>query len=218
MRKFYLFLFCWVSTWAQINKNGDFQIWNREIFLQHFNPPWSWYVMWEGRWGDDASKLYHTILQAEVIYKPVKWLSIAPGYRQSLRRFPLNSNHWKPEYSPITDVICAARASGWEFVDRNRVQYIIFQSDPSHWLYRNRIRIIPPWNFSNHCINPFVDNEFFFRQDFGFNEDRLCGGFLIWIRGNLSGQLYYMARFQKNLNPTQWVHQNILNITLLFAY
>lgn len=216
MKKFFLFFLLVSAGWAQIDKNGDFQIWTREIIKKHFNPTWAFLIMQENRIGDDASKLFHIFLHAQGIYKPTQWLGIAPGYRQSWRRFPLNSNHWLPEYSPLIDVTFVMRPGDWQFVDRNRVQYRVIDSDPSHWLYRNRFRIIPPWSFTRFCLNPFIDNEILFHQRFGFDEDRLCGGFLLWIYENLSGQLYYMCRFLKK--EPHWIHTNVLNVTLLLAY
>lgn len=219
MKKFWIFLLSWAGLYAQIDSNGDFQIWNREVIRQHFDSRWSWYLMSECRFGDNASKLFYTFLQVQGIYKPASWVAIAAGYRQGIRRFPFTGNQWKFEYSPLVDVTFVAKTHGWEFVNRNRCQYIIFQSDPSHWQYRNRFRIITPWSFSKFRITPFVDNEWFFMERHGYNQDRLCGGLMMLLRGNLSGQLYYMARFLKeDLPKTHWVHQNVLNITLLLAY
>lgn len=205
-----------MPVWAQIDKDGDFQIWSREIVKKHFNPQWAFLFMQENRIGDDAKKIYHIYLQTQVIYNPVRWLGISPGYRQSWRRLPLNSTRWKPEYCPMLDMSFILRPGEWEFVDRNRVEYRILGSDPSHWIYRNRFRIIPPLRLTRFWFNPFVDNEIFIHQRYGFDEDRISGGLLMRVYENLSGQLYYTCRFQKK--DLGWIHQNILNITLLLSY
>lgn len=219
MKKIFTYLLLSSALFSEINSNGDFQIWAREIVKVHITPKWAFYELCEGRFGDNASKLYHTLMQVEGLYTPIPGITMGLGYRQSLRRYPLQSNHWKPEYSPLADVFIRTYLSDWELHDRNRVQYVIFQPLPrSRWLYRNRFRIVPPWNFTKYKINPFIDNEVFFFEQRGFNQDRLCCGLLMQFTNSCGGQIYYMARFEKRENPTYWVHQNILNLTLLLSY
>lgn len=216
--RFIFFLLTLSPLCAYVNQNGDFQIWTREYIRGHITPHWDISVMQENRIGDHASKPYHIFLQAQGIYRPAPWIGLAPGYRQSWRRFPLDSSRWRPEYSPMFDVMLRWHLGEWEFSDRNRVQYIIFQSDPAHWLYRNRFRIVTPWHFTRFCFTPFIDNEWFFQERYGFDQDRLSAGLMTWIYKNLSGQIYYMRRFEKTGADLHWIHQNILNITLLLAY
>lgn len=215
MKKIFFFLFFVSGLTAQINSDGDFQIWNREIVNVHFSKQWTLYSFAESRIGDDASKLYEAFLHAELDYKAASWIAFGPGYRQAIIRAPINSNHWEPIYIPLVSVMLFFKLRDWEFSDRNRVQYEVAKSIPYPWLYRNRFRIVPPWSFTPLCINPFIDNEIFIYQGHGFVEDRLCSGLLFWLHDNLSGQLYYMCRFQK---PNHWIHQNVLNISLLLAY
>ena len=143
-----------------------------------------------------------------MIYVPTKWIAIAPGYRQAAIRFPLDSTHWEPEYSPLLDISFKWEAREWLFANRNRAQYIIFGPNPNRWLYRNRFRIMTPWHFTKFRFTPYIDNEWFFLQDFGFNQDRLVAGLMMILRGNLSGQLAYMRRYQKLVD--QWIHQKFL--------
>jgi hypothetical protein len=205
-----------MALFAQVNKDGDFQIWTRYFLKKHFAPTWSATLYSELRWGDDASTLYLVIGQIQGTYSPLSWLSLSPAYRQSWRRFPLDSSHWEPEYRPMFDLTFKTPFAGWQISDRNRVEYIIFRSDPEHWVYRNRLRFVLPWSFAYRIFNPFIDNEIFIRQRLGFHEDRLSAGFLSLIYENLGGQIYYMARFQKA--AAGWIHQNILVLSLLLAF
>ncbi len=203
---------------AQINRNGDFQIWCWNFAAKQFSPEWMLLSLFEFRVGDEASKFYRASFSIEPIYTPVKWLGLAPGYRQVGLRFPINSNHWKPEYTPFADVFFFLFPSKWQLIDRNRVEYRILDSDPVHWVYRNRIRIVPPRTFTSFQINPYLENEIFIRQRRGLNEDRLTVGLMSHIYKNLSGELSYMARFQKQHLSRDWIHQNILNIVFFLAF
>lgn len=131
------------------------------------HPEWSLLSYLEFRWGDNASKLYRTSLLLEAIYQPCPWLGLAPGYRQVWLRVPLNSDHWRPEYTPLADIYFFLTPSDWEITNRNRIEYRILENDPIRWVYRNRIRIVPPWNFTSLEITPFIENEIFIRESRG---------------------------------------------------
>ncbi len=218
LKKFFTLLLLPCLLCSQVDKNGDFQIWSWNFAAKQFSPEWTLLTLWEFRLGNDASKFYRTSLSVEPIYTPVEWIGLAPGYRQAWLRDPVNSNHWKTEYTPFGDVFFFLFPGKWQLVDRNRVEYRIRKSDPIHWVYRNRLRVITPWSFTSHQINPFFENEIFIRQRRGLNEDRLTCGFLSNIYENLSGELSYMARFRKQHPSGTWIHQNVLNIVLFLAF
>lgn len=201
---------------GQIDKNGDFQIWNRYFFDIPIVTSLSSFTTIEFRYGDDASKLYLTYVQTQFLYKPFRWLKIGPGYRQYWQRSPLTSSHFEPGYSPLTDITFILRLASWEFRDRNRIQYIIFRSDPSYWLYRNRLRLIPPWSATRFQITPFIENEIFIRQGQGFHQNRTSTGFLFLMNKSIGGEVYYMLRFLKR--EPNWTYQNVVNIALLFNF
>ena len=217
LKKFFPLLLFPLALWSQIDRSGDFQIWSWNFVSYQINPEWMLLSMVEFRAGDDASKIYRTSLSVEPVYTPVQWIGLAPGYRQSWSRVPVNSKHWKPEYTPFGDLFFFLFPGKWELVNRNRIEYRIRKNDPIHWVYRNRLRIILPWAFTSLQINPFIENEIFIRQRRGLNEDRLTAGLLSNIYKNLSGEISYMARFQKQLSGT-WIHQNVLNIVLFLAF
>ncbi len=216
MKRIFLFLVFTIPCLAEINSNGDFQIWNRNYLLNHINPQWSIRTVTEFRWGDNASKFYYTYLQSQFAYHPVHWINLAAGYRQIWRRHPVNSNHWRPEYSPLADITFDFRFAEWEIMNRNRLQYMLIKDDPHHWLYRNRFRLIFPWHPTSHKITFFADEEVFIRQGIGVEENRVSGGSFFSIHGNLAGQLFYTYRLLRGI--PSWTYQNVLNISLLLSY
>jgi hypothetical protein len=205
------------SAFARIDQNGDFQVWARSFTETELSDHWAVQVWGEMRWGDNASKLFYNYLQGQIVYRPAWWMFIAPGYRQGLRRFPLSSNHWEFEYAPIVDVaFILLQKAGWEVRDRNRVEYILFDSDPNHWLYRNRLRVITPWTFTGWNLNPYIENEVFWRQARGVNQDRVSTGFMMQFSEHVGGETSYILRLQKQ--ETGWVHQNVLNLMLVMFF
>ena len=217
-RKLYLYFLYFLPAflYPTINQNGDFQIWDRVFLEKPITEKWKFLTVIEQRWGDNATKLFFTYIQPQIAYIPAEWVIIAPGYRQVYQRYPVASNHWRPQYSPLIDVQFRVGFAGWKIEDRNRVQYRILKGDPSHWLYRNRFRITTPDFLQKPKMCFFTDNEVFWYQITGISEDRFSTGFMMHIYGNIAGDLFYMARFQKL--GSEWIHQNILNISLLFAF
>lgn len=202
-------------AWSQVNRNGDFQIWDRTFFLKHLNKQWLSYSFIEFRFGDNASELYQYFIHTQMIYRPLPFLSIGPGYRQIWQKI-LTTGKWQTGESPLLDLAFVYRFKGWELRDRNRVQYVIFPHNPSHWWYRNRMRFVTPSFFETRNIAFFLDNEFFWRQTLGVNEDRLSAGFMFEMLKHLAGELFYMARFLK-VDP-HWNYMTILNIALVFSF
>ena len=216
MRYKFLALFLPFFANAFVDQNGDFQIWARTEFWNYFSPKAFTLIEAETRWGDTASKLFLTYIQAQIAYLPVPWFYFAPGYRQQFQRYPVVSNHWEFHYLPLIDATFLWPVT-WTLSNRNRLMYSIIDSNPSHWIYRNRLRFIIPWSFAYSRIKPFVENEIFIRQRNGFYEDRLSGGFMIAINNHFTGRIQYLCRFQKN-SVNHWIHQNILQMALVGTF
>jgi len=201
-----------VLAFAQINQNGDFQVWARSFNEVELNDTFGVQVWGEMRWGDNGSKLYFNYLQGQMVYRPAWWMFVAPGYRQVVRRLPTNSNHWAFQYVLLVDVAFVVwKYNGWEVRDRNRVEYIIVQTENNPWQYRNRLRLLAP-ELGGWCI-PYVENEIFWRQTRGINQDRVSGGMIVQFSEHVGSEVSYILRFQKRAED--WVHQNVLNLMLV---
>lgn len=196
--------------------NGDFQIWNRYEFHTPFHPQWTFTSQFEWRYGDDASKLFLMYAQGQISYKPVSWLTITPTYRQTW--LLQTTNTWLPEYYPFLETTLSFPIGKWRIENRNRLVYRTLRTEPSsHWIERNRIRIVGPWHYTVLKLTPFVENEIFIMQRYGFNEDRASAGLFMPFYKHVEVDLYYMRRFQKLL-IVGWVRYNILNIALNISF
>jgi len=112
----------------------------------------------------------------------------------------------------LLDVVLMKTFSEWSFSDRSRWQYIQVGPVPWHWLYRNRFRIIAPPVARSPMIVIFTDNEIFWREKRGINQDRLSFGTMIGLNETVGGELFYMARFWKRAQG--WIYQTVFNVRL----
>ena len=196
---------------AAVAGNGDIQLWTRSYFDGPISRQWDWQFVFETRWGNDASTLYYWYLQPQLFYQPAEWISIEPGYRQGFSKH-LISDNWVLEYAPLLDVVLMKTVAEWSFSDRSRWQYSQVGSVPWHWLYRNRFRIVSPPIVRSPLIWLFTDNEIFWREKRGINQDRLSFGTMILLNETVGGELFYMDRFWKR--APGWIYQTVFNVRL----
>ena len=212
---FLIGLFLPIFAWPAVNQNGDFQIWQRNFLIKHCAPQWSFWVVSELRWGSNASQFYHAILHGQLYYAPAPWIVLGPGYEQVWTK-ETTLISWEKEFIPLFDAIFRARFHTWEIQDRSRLEYVIIDSNPFHWLYRNRFRIIAPPMRQNPKVAFFTDNEFFWFEAHGVNEDRLSAGLMIQWQDNWGAESFYMARFLKQLDG--WSYNTVAAFSLLFSF
>lgn len=213
-----LFLFSFfllpVLVFARLNDNGDFQIWDHHYLDFKVNEEFHLHLAAEFRWGDDSSKLYVKYGEILFIYRPLKWLEIVPGYRHLYVRFLRDDFKWKLIYSPLFDLLFYFPVAPWGLSDRSRVQYLIIEGRDNRWVYRNRIHLTFP--YSDYYVNPFIDNEFFWTEGRGFDQNRLRSGLEVNFSEHVKGRLFYMLRYLKVSDG--WNYQNVLVTQLNFQF
>jgi hypothetical protein len=187
---------------GQLNENGDFQVWSFLSVENRFAKTWHSRLWGVARWGDDASQLYFTYAQGQIVYTK-NWFEVAPGYRQE---YHISANQWEPVYAPLCDIFFTLIGK-WEIEDRNRIIYHMPKNAEKHWSYRNRIRLLSPAIPSFFSIKLFLDNEFFFREKVGFNQNRLSIGVLGTPLSFLNVRVNYMYRSLKSSEV--WIHHNV---------
>lgn len=215
MKFFKAFYLLPLFLFGAVNQKGDTQVWQRISCNKKLSQNVNLLVLQETRFGDDVSEFYYAFVQALVSYSVYPWLSIAPGYRQIYKRSPLSSSHFRPEYSPMMDVSFKTHIKDFELVNRNRVQYLIFHSNHYPWVYRNLTRLKSPWKWTRFAITPYVEDELFFREGVGFQENRATIGFLKKFSNSVSLDLFYIARLIKVSND--WNYNNVIGVKLNFS-
>lgn len=216
MKNFIYLLLFPLFAFGRINGPADYQIWQRTILTAKMAHQWDFLLTEETRFGDNITKFYYTYLQANFSYIANQWVTLSPGYRQVYKRSPLSSTQWRPEYSPMIDIYFNWKKNNWKFSDRSRIQYLIFESNPDHWVYRNQLRITTPWKVTSFEANPYIEEEVFFRQNQGFVENRVTFGFSEQMTKHVVMDFFYIARYLKN-SPS-WVYNNIFGFNLKLNY
>lgn len=203
-----------VKGWGQINKNNDWQIWALGSVGKGFNNNMAVRIDTEYRFGDDASKLYFAYIQGFIEYEPSSFCLVAPGYRQEWIRSSTHS--WRKTYNPLVDTTFIFRRSYFFITDRNRVQYQFLKEETNRWIYRNRFRITFTTEVKGIGIDPFIDNEIFFVEKRGINQNRASIGCLFIFNELFQSRIFYLLRHLKR--EGHWTHQNVMNLHLYFAF
>ncbi len=198
---------------STFNKKNDFQVWEHQQITWMPTPTTTLYFQTEFRWGDDASILYFSYLQGGISVSPCNWLTVAPGYRQGAA---LRPDHRRiPVYNPLLDATLKFKICNWTLEDRSRVQYLIPESGPDLWQYRNRIELFSPWKVGRYQFNPYLSEEMFFREYFGFAENRFAVVGRFTFSHLFQSDVMYMLRYIKF--PT-WRPTHVLRLCLYFDY
>jgi hypothetical protein len=198
------------TIYGQVNHNGDFQVWSYLSIEKEINSAWRSRFLGVMRWGDDASTLYFTYAQWQAVYRN-KDLEIAPGYRQEYFK---PGREWFARYNPLIDITLFFPCTTWRWEDRNRFVYQIPQNVSSSLIYRNRLRVTSPELTSFFKLKLFLEDEVFFQEGVGFNQNRVAIGLVGSLTSYLDGRLYYMYRTLKQ--GSTWTYQNVLAFHFYF--
>lgn len=223
MKKLSLFLILTalplLSFAARLNGEGDFQIWNSYSSLAPVSENVKIDFFDEFRYGKDASFFYFFQLRMHLSWKIKPWLSIEPTYRQLFSRNDITPDLWSTVFNPIAGFVIHHDFYGYKFSSRNWVLLRLVNKNfgKTTWEYRNRFQVITPWTFSPWKITPFFSDEVFFRERFGFFENRFIAGVMTPFHKNLDFVCAYLLRTTKDPNRN-FINTNILSLSLLFGF
>lgn len=195
--------------YAQVNHNGDFQIWEYLSVEKELVNSLSSRLIGVMRWGDDASRFYFAYGQWQLVYRK-KCIEVAPGYRQEYFR---PGKIWLDRKNPMLDVTFFLPGK-WRLEDRHRVIYHIREDLPSIFIYRNRLRLTTPEVDACLKLQFFIDDEIFYLEDLGFAQNRVSVGIFCGASSWVKGRAYYMYRNLKQGNI--WTYQNVLAFHVYF--
>lgn len=174
---------------SKINSNNDHGIWLTEQ-VETDGPESSLFKNWhfiysfQQRWGADYKILYFYEYQFLAQYNLTsylkEWFNICPegflrafslgaGYRaiHQLKKNTLGDFHWVWGSLPLVYANINFEVRGWKFNNRLMGQYIEYskQHYKAHGTGRYRLWIYTPWKFTRFQINPWINNEWFFRNN-----------------------------------------------------
>lgn len=124
-------------------------------------------------------------------------------------------DRWVETHRFNIDAILKLQSGGFNFSNRARV---MFNTDNSEWLYRNRVRLTKPVKLFDRSFTPFVSNEFFFDLSSAedYNQNRASLGVAMGFFFNSRFTLAYMARGRKAKG--KWSNTNVLETALGISF
>ena len=215
MLKVWIFLFSLVifPLFGVVNGNGDFQIWNREMFKFDLNKSMTIETEGEFRFADNASLLHYVHEQTSFVYRYRDWLVIKPAYRQVwVRNEP---TAWHTIFDPLFEIkLRAWFGSNVELTNRYMVQGLFRPHSHNNWQYRVKLRLA--YHFKEIRSRLYVDDEFFFLSDRGYTQNRFSIGFHKKFNRRLAANLFFMPRWIEI--SSQWNINYILGAYLSFQF
>ncbi len=227
-RLLWLLLLFPVLSFANLHKDGDFQIWQYSVVDSKVTDKFTFRLLDEFRWGNNASQLFFVEARIHLMFHVTPWLSIDPIYRQIYFLSPeeittslstSRKNRWEPEYSPALGLNFTKNVKGFEISDRNWALLLMYDKSfgKNLWEYRNRLKVITPWSFSKLGIRPVISDEIFFLQTRGFRENRFFVGLLTPFNETVNFLIGYQLRSIR-LKRDGWLNTNILRLSLRFGF
>ena len=200
-----------LSIKAYAYDNHDFQVWNTDVEELKVDNRTKIALEEEFRWGDNASQFYYHHYDLGLSYAPRTYLNVGGGYRQV---YELKSGIFRPEEEPYLTVTLLGSLKGFNFDDRNRLEYRHFNYQADTWRYRNKFTVKLPWKCTRMQVQPYVSDEVFigFGTISRFSENRFFSGLSFNLAKNIKTEVYYMLRCTKGID--MWIDSNVLGIKL----
>jgi len=213
---FFGLLFFSVAIPAYAYDNHDFQLWNTDV--QEFKPNKSSKIILEEEfhWGNNAGDFYYQHYDAGYAYMLNKYFNFGGGLRYIKEK---KTDKFRDDSDPYFLFLTYWQLAGFNFSDRTRIEYHYYDYQANFWRFRNKMDIKMPWKFTKFNIQPFIADEVFFRfNGIDLNENRLYAGFAFNITKNLTAELSYLWKANKNSNTTNWTDTNVLSIKTKLSF
>ena len=164
----------------------------------------------ESRFGNSAKEAYFFYGQFGLVYQPKEWVNWALYYRQTAIRVG-DTDTWRVNYVPMTDLTFSWKKDGWELNDRNRYMFLVRDPlfKPNLSLYRNELKLRSP-KIGGTKISSYLSEEIFILQTRGLNQSRTALGITYHCAKEASVDTHFMLRYLKANND--WKPNYVLGI------
>ena len=213
-------LITWFTSFyafASPAKDEDFGIWSQNDIETKLSETIKMKAGEDLRFREHAGLSYYDT-HAGVSWQVVKNLALGAEYLQARQtRVKGKKDVWYWEERPRIYVTPQIKIKGFNFENRNLLEFRIKEEADNTLRYRNMTTITTPWKWTRFEFQPYASNELFFETDRnGLVEDRLYSGLRLHIWRGLGGSLYYLRQYSKNAAAV-WKESNILGIALKVA-
>ncbi len=198
--------------------NGDFQVWNTDGQEKKISENAKITAEEEFRWGDNANQLYYHHYDLGLAYAFNKNFDLSLNYRHIYER---KKGKFRLENEPSINAILKWGLWGFDFSDRNRLEYRHFDYQSDSWRYRNMFAVKFPWKFTKMKIQPYLADEIFLSSSgAALNNNRFYSGLGFTLTKNIRGEIYYLLQHARtvNKNSTNWPFVNVLGTKVKIAF
>lgn len=169
---------------AKLNANNDHGIWLVEDIKAKLSDKWVLLLHFEQRWGSNYRLFWYEENDADLLYditKPIQnWFCLNPagtfkslaigGGCAEVKLIQKNTKgkfHWTWITRPEIEAHLGLQWDGWDLMQRFRGEYQDHNNHhyKKHAIFRWRLILTSPWSFTCLKITPFLNNEFFFRNN-----------------------------------------------------
>jgi hypothetical protein len=205
------------SASAFAYKDGDWQYWNTESVTVKLTDKIDAYVEEEFRFGGDISEFYYQHSHLQLDFKITDWFTLAPAYRQVFELDTMKDN-WFTEYRPMVNGTVKWKCENWDFSNRVRISYRMFDIDKDDvWRFRNKLTIKTPWKWTALKINPWVADEIFLEENqSGVYRNRLYAGVGLKLTEHIKGDVFYL--WQASEKGSSWTDYNVIGTKLKIVF
>ncbi len=128
------------------------------------------------KYGDDMSEFYEQETLVMLAWKATGWLKLGVGYdevqtRKNKARYEevegegapeyeeANDHYWARESRPLVEATLSTSSKGWKISDRNRFEWRSKENQDAYLRYRNRLKVVAPWQWTSWNIAPYASGE-----------------------------------------------------------
>lgn len=191
---------------AQNENSGLDEFWQELFVYRQFSEKVRGELLFNNLYSSQLGN-YDWFLEGKIAYSVLHWLDVELLYRHEFYDF----NGTKvQEYRPMFRVSGKTKIGNWDFKNRHRLEYRMFEIGESQLRYRTDLKIKPNWNWTSLNLNPYVNEEIFFARE-KMSRNRIYGGFEAKA-GRFEPAVYFLIQ-SDNLN-SDWMHRNIVGVVL----
>lgn len=231
----------------QINSNNDRGFWFEQNIKKNTSNDGFIRFRCEQRWASDYRQLYYQEYEIHLQYDIKKSLSkkiaslfmsttMGPSYNVTrlIQRNTLGIFHWVWLQKPMLEINLGSSFLGWVINQRIRGEYIAFTKKhyKNHGVARYRLEFYSPWKWTSWKINPYLSNEWFFRENTyhsisnphglvgGWHENRFRAGINLTLFKQLSTAIYWqwLIRKQKPGTYPKWFNNYMVSCAINFNF
>ena len=168
----FVVLICMNTERVQAQKSSGISEFWQELYIYHdFNEKWSGELLFNNLYSKKLGN-YDWFLEGKVAFKANTWLSVEAMYRHEF--IDLNGLNVQ-EYRPMLRVSAKRNLGKWNFRNRHRFEYRMFDVGESHARYRTDFKVSPNWNWTSLNLNPYLNEEIFIDRN-GLSRNRIYLG------------------------------------------